>query len=185
MDRVKWHKGLKCDQYQALPIGERDPDDLQFVLMAREKKWARCPSCDITVDRTHGCNFIKCLCDTGFCYKCSLQYDISKKDDLHQHGKPACNCGLFDVPEEEAALIGLSESFRIAKQRRKNVPKWLMNKWQQRVRHYCLLQFPTLDDLDRHQSNAPHQMLHCCQRTFITAESLREHRTKSRNCRHR
>lgn len=34
---------LTCDEYQALPEGERNPEDLVFTELAKKEKWRQCP----------------------------------------------------------------------------------------------------------------------------------------------
>ena len=59
---VKFHQGLTCSQYKALPEDERDLEDLQAIKLAESNKWRRCPSCRAIVELTIGCNHITCLC---------------------------------------------------------------------------------------------------------------------------
>ncbi|CAG8434130.1 4738_t:CDS:10 [Ambispora gerdemannii] len=64
-----------CEQYQALPIDERNPEDQAILLMAENKNWRRCPSCRTIVELYTGCNHITCRCKTEFCYKCGDLWD--------------------------------------------------------------------------------------------------------------
>jgi hypothetical protein len=34
---------LTCEQYQALPLDERAPEDIAFTELAKKQKWKRCP----------------------------------------------------------------------------------------------------------------------------------------------
>ena len=50
--RVRWHMGLTCAEFQALPDYHRAPEDVEFLRLAREKRWQRCPSCGNMVRRS-------------------------------------------------------------------------------------------------------------------------------------
>nr|XP_043637752.1 E3 ubiquitin-protein ligase RNF144A isoform X2 [Erigeron canadensis] len=70
--RVAWHCGLDCSEYKN---GEREPEDLMLMDLAKTKKWMRCPSCKVFVERTSGCPHISCRCGHHFCYECGKQND--------------------------------------------------------------------------------------------------------------
>lgn len=58
--RVAWHAGVKCWEFQMLPSNERTKEDLKFMELAKNKKWSRCPSCRIYVEKVSGCLHIWC-----------------------------------------------------------------------------------------------------------------------------
>ena len=60
--KVRFHEGLSCNQYLALPEGERDIEDRQAIQLAEEEAWRRCPSCRAIVELDYGCNHITCHC---------------------------------------------------------------------------------------------------------------------------
>ena len=63
-----WHKGLKCQEYQdSKDVKKLDDKFLNFVKGAHYKI---CPVCKIWVEKTKGCNNMKCRCGNNFCYKC-------------------------------------------------------------------------------------------------------------------
>jgi hypothetical protein len=86
-----------------------------FILVhRREKKWKRCPSCRHVVERSHGCNHMKCRCGCHFCYACGEKYISAKPSATNVHGTQGCSCDLFLVPEEphqqqEAAAVVLAQ----------------------------------------------------------------------------
>ncbi|OAY52620.1 probable E3 ubiquitin-protein ligase RNF217 [Manihot esculenta] len=67
---VPWHSGVECEVYQKLNEDERGRDDLMVMVIAKEKKWSRCPNCKFFVERTEGCPRIACRCGFQFCYGC-------------------------------------------------------------------------------------------------------------------
>jgi hypothetical protein len=45
--------------------------------MAEQQGWKKCPGpgCPYTVERTEGCNLMRCRCGERFCYACGGGYD--------------------------------------------------------------------------------------------------------------
>ncbi|KNE66293.1 hypothetical protein AMAG_10519 [Allomyces macrogynus ATCC 38327] len=80
-------------------------NDLLMLLLAMENKWPHCPNCQAIVERRDGCNYIKCLCGTGFCFKCGVPYRDNVRTTLHRHGQPGCTCGLFNFRPALAAPL--------------------------------------------------------------------------------
>ncbi|EYU24573.1 hypothetical protein ABFS82_04G112800 [Erythranthe guttata] len=68
--KVQWHEGFLCEEFQKLRVDERSNEDLMLMNLAKENKWKRCPLCQIFVDRSEGCLFMKCRCGYTFCYNC-------------------------------------------------------------------------------------------------------------------
>ena len=95
-----WHDGFTCEQYQALPESERNPNDVAFLDMAASNRWKRCPSCKIMVEKKEGCHHIICECKAEFCYLCGVIYTW---DIIINKYKPGCRCDIFHVPEDIAA----------------------------------------------------------------------------------
>ncbi|KAJ7749330.1 hypothetical protein DFH07DRAFT_829339 [Mycena maculata] len=93
-----WHDNLTCEQYQALPITERNPEDVAFANLARQEKWRRCPKCSAMVELKYGCNHITCVCKHHFCYTCGADFE-------HKGGKYRCKGGLGCKVWEEQNLL--------------------------------------------------------------------------------
>ena len=93
-------QGFSCSAFQALPAHLRSADDAAMLKLSSEQRWKKCPACHNVVERSEGCNHIRCRCGTGFCYLCGLKYLSNKATAENQHGKAACRCSLFDVPAE-------------------------------------------------------------------------------------
>ncbi|KAH8101927.1 hypothetical protein BXZ70DRAFT_932499 [Cristinia sonorae] len=74
--RVLWHEDMSCEDYQALPLDERSPEDQQALQLAKAQNWRRCPKCAVIVELTMGCNHITCRCNTHFCFKCGSLWDV-------------------------------------------------------------------------------------------------------------
>ncbi|KAG2428932.1 hypothetical protein HXX76_011176 [Chlamydomonas incerta] len=80
-----WHTGYTCAQFQALPAHLRSAsaEDAALLSMAKQQRWKRCPDCGFTVERTAGCNHMKCRCGCHFCYACGRKAS---------GGTHACRC---------------------------------------------------------------------------------------------
>ncbi|KAJ0816987.1 putative transcription factor C2H2 family [Helianthus annuus] len=58
--KVAWHCGISCVEFQSLNKGERNPDDILLMKLAKGKNWMKCPKCKHFVEKVDGCNFIAC-----------------------------------------------------------------------------------------------------------------------------
>ncbi|KAF9819392.1 hypothetical protein IEO21_02135 [Rhodonia placenta] len=94
--RVVWHENLTCEEYQALPLDERSPEDQQALQLMKAQHWRRCPNCSFIVELTVGCNHITCRCKTEFCFRCGSLWDVRRKRCIRN---PAC-----DLWDEEMLL---------------------------------------------------------------------------------
>jgi hypothetical protein len=105
--KVIEHFGITCAQYQALPIEERTNEDVSLIKLAAAQNWARCPTCKTVVEKQFetDCNYVKCVCGVGFCYICGLPYAGLAITPAHPHGKPPCNCSLFDPRDDDGQII--------------------------------------------------------------------------------
>lgn len=95
-----WHQGFTCSDFQALPGHLKSAEDAAVLKLSSDKAWKKCPSCNMVVERSEGCNHVKCRCGTDFCYSCGLRYKSSAPTATNAHGTAACKCALFDVPDE-------------------------------------------------------------------------------------
>ncbi|KAI0777234.1 hypothetical protein BD413DRAFT_601706 [Trametes elegans] len=96
--RVVWHTDLSCEEYQALPLDERSPEDQKALQLMKAENWRRCPSCSFIVELTLGCNHITCRCKTEFCFKCGSLWDVRKKRCSRN---PSCELWDDDMLLEE------------------------------------------------------------------------------------
>lgn len=96
--RCLWHKYMTCAAYQA----ERESTDALRVL-AKQRKWKACPGCGELIDKEAGdCNFVRHrACGTGFCFSCGLAYASLKPTPENEHGRAACQCGLWRYTDSE------------------------------------------------------------------------------------
>ncbi|KAF7350515.1 RBR-type E3 ubiquitin transferase [Mycena venus] len=81
-----WHENMTCEKYQAIPITERTPEDADFMHLAKQEHWRRCPKCSAMVELKFGCNHITCLCGHHFCYNCGAPFE-------YENGRYRCTGG--------------------------------------------------------------------------------------------
>uniref|UniRef100_A0A8R7PLB9 RBR-type E3 ubiquitin transferase n=2 Tax=Triticum urartu TaxID=4572 RepID=A0A8R7PLB9_TRIUA len=68
---VPWHGGITCNEFQKLGLDERGPEDILLRRLVGREGWQRCPKCQMYVEKSEGCNYIKCRCGYSFCYRCA------------------------------------------------------------------------------------------------------------------
>ncbi|KAM3391136.1 hypothetical protein ACQJBY_012663 [Aegilops geniculata] len=68
---VPWHGGITCTEFQKLGLDERGPEDILLRRLVGREGWQRCPKCQMYVEKSEGCNYIKCRCGYSFCYRCA------------------------------------------------------------------------------------------------------------------
>ncbi|XP_010242090.1 PREDICTED: ATP-dependent RNA helicase DEAH11, chloroplastic [Nelumbo nucifera] len=84
---VPWHSSMSCEEYQNLPMEERDAGDITLHHLAQNKKWRRCQQCRRMIELTQGCYHMTCWCGHEFCYSCGAEY---------RDGQQTCQCAFWD-----------------------------------------------------------------------------------------
>ena len=64
----EWHKGLTCQEYK--DSRNEKKLDSQFFKFVKGAKFKVCPKCKYWVEKSHGCNHMRCRCGADFCYVC-------------------------------------------------------------------------------------------------------------------
>jgi len=72
--KCKWHEDLAFPQYRALPPDMRAPEDQAVAMLGAKEGWKRCPGCKMMVQRTQGCDHMRCRCGKQFCYACGQSH---------------------------------------------------------------------------------------------------------------
>lgn len=57
---VPWHTSMTCDEYQNLPVEERDAGDITLHRLAQNNSWRRCQQCRRMIELTQGCYHMTC-----------------------------------------------------------------------------------------------------------------------------
>ncbi|KAM0882341.1 hypothetical protein ACQ4PT_032361 [Festuca glaucescens] len=94
---VPWHIMMGCDEYQSLPLEDRDAGDLSLNRLAQNNRWRRCNGCRSMIELTQGCFHMTCWCGHEFCYSCGAEYN---------RGVQTCQCVFWDedsIAEPSAA----------------------------------------------------------------------------------
>ena len=69
---TEYHKGLTCDEYRASKdVGALDA---MFAALVNGQHFKQCPHCKFWVEKTVGCDHMRCRCGGEFCYKCGGNY---------------------------------------------------------------------------------------------------------------
>lgn len=56
------HIGYTCQDFQALPIYEKDPDDFQVIALGGVNGWRRCRQCHTMIELERGCYHMVRIC---------------------------------------------------------------------------------------------------------------------------
>lgn len=57
---VPWHSSMSCEEYQNLPLEERDAGDITLHRLAQNQRWRRCQQCRRMIELTQGCYHMTC-----------------------------------------------------------------------------------------------------------------------------
>ncbi|CAL5410455.1 unnamed protein product [Camellia sinensis] len=89
---VPWHSSMSCEEYQNLPLDERDAADITLHRLAESNRWRRCQQCRRMIELIHGCYHMTCWCGHEFCYSCGAGY---------RDGQQTCQCAFWDEDNSE------------------------------------------------------------------------------------
>ncbi|KAA8537133.1 hypothetical protein F0562_029641 [Nyssa sinensis] len=98
---VPWHTSMSCEEYQNLPLEERDAGDITLHRLAQNNRWRRCQQCRRMIELTHGCYHMTCWCGHEFCYSCGAEYRDSQQ---------TCQCVFWDENSEDLVTHPTQES---------------------------------------------------------------------------
>ncbi|WCJ28471.1 RING/U-box superfamily protein [Euphorbia peplus] len=103
---VQWHSSMSCEEFQDIPLVERDAADITLHRLAQNKRWRRCQQCRRMIELTQGCYHMTCWCGHEFCYSCGAEY---------RDGAQNCHCVFWDENNSEDYLAqSVQESERWA-----------------------------------------------------------------------
>ncbi|KAL7284060.1 hypothetical protein ACG7TL_001337 [Trametes sanguinea] len=195
---------LNCEEYQALPLDDRSPEDQDALRLIKAENWRRCPNCSFIVELTHGCNHITCRCKTEFCFKCGSLWDVRNKQCSRE---PSCELWdetmLLEERERERERAGAYRGIQpvapparhaapprpVAPRRRGQSLDWMddpdilcMRHWVTRdmisslTCVYCDAKLNSLADLRYHLAHVRrHAVYACCGRFFKREEDFDRH----------
>lgn len=58
--KVPWHAGIECAEFKKLNKNERENEDIMLRNLAQKNQWRRCPKCRFYVERSLGCDAMRC-----------------------------------------------------------------------------------------------------------------------------
>ncbi|KAJ0961669.1 hypothetical protein J5N97_000687 [Dioscorea zingiberensis] len=82
---VPWHSSMSCEEFQNLPLEERDSADITLHRLAQNKSWRRCQQCRRMIE-------LYSRCGHEFCYACGAEY---------RDGQQTCQCAFWDEDNPE------------------------------------------------------------------------------------
>ncbi|EQC40667.1 hypothetical protein SDRG_01745 [Saprolegnia diclina VS20] len=122
--QVGWHDGLTCDAYKRMVDAGGDQEQAQLMALKEKMSWKQCPKCSMLVERSMGCNFMRCKCGEHFCYACGVPYANRIPTRENPHGKSGCSCGLFP-PAAPAAPAAPIDRAAVARERERMAQRLL------------------------------------------------------------
>lgn len=93
---VPWKENHRCRHQTRDRIIDIDMDrnDVLFMEMVKRKKWFRCPSCNLYIQRVqkgdYCCTHIYCRCGREFCYDCRQWPCVCKEEPLACWARLTC-----------------------------------------------------------------------------------------------
>ncbi|GAB0497881.1 hypothetical protein MMPV_009218 [Pyropia vietnamensis] len=181
-----WHEAMTCAAHRR----SRDGSDALMEL-AQARAWKACPGCGVLIDKVLGdCNFVRHqACGTGFCFRCGLKYLSQGSTAQNAHGKPACQCGLWDKEvgprpnnvrrvDRADAVLDLPSLLQDVSFRVRYLPNRILQDFQNYTCCYecCRREFASLAALAAHlQMTCKHNVHFCCGRPFLTMDAMRAH----------
>ncbi|WOG89559.1 hypothetical protein DCAR_0208797 [Daucus carota subsp. sativus] len=99
---VPWHSTITCEEYQNLPLEERNTDDISLHHLAQNKRWRQCEQCHRMTELTHGCYHMTCWCGHEFCYSCGAEYIDSQQ---------MCDCAFWNDTFSADVITHPSQQF--------------------------------------------------------------------------
>ncbi|GAA5891688.1 hypothetical protein JCM5296_005512 [Sporobolomyces johnsonii] len=145
--------------FDALPAGERDPEDIALYELARQQKWSRCPGCRAMIELVQGCHHMSCLrtpINNPATPQTAGQAELDRehKLELLDFVLADYDPGPFSRPFTGFFLSAL-------------------------VCGYCHEAFETRQALQQHLADAPHPVNTCCGRFFRARLHLQQHQRRS------
>lgn len=82
---------------------EEDADETALLTLSAQRNWRQCPTCNVMVEKTNGCNHVECVCGVDFCYVCGELFDEEGLCDCRGSwvGDETAEGGHHDEEEEE------------------------------------------------------------------------------------
>ncbi|KAL7085387.1 hypothetical protein ACP275_14G279300 [Erythranthe tilingii] len=76
--KVAWHSDFTCKEFQKVYAKKGGKSDKIVKMLAKKRKWQKCPKCKMYVEKAEGCLHITCRCKYEFCYRCGSKWSESE-----------------------------------------------------------------------------------------------------------
>lgn len=87
--QAPWHSSMRCEEYQNLPLEERNSGDIASNQLVQVSSWRCCQQCRELSELSEGCD----RCAHEFCFACGAEY---------RHGTRTCRCETLDENSESS-----------------------------------------------------------------------------------
>ena len=89
---TEFHNGMTCEEFRKTKdVGALDA---MFQALVNGQHFKQCPQCKFWVEKTMGCDHMRCRCGGEFCYKCGGPYGN-------------CECMRPAVPQPQPGFLGM------------------------------------------------------------------------------
>ena len=112
--KTEWHTNKTCQEYQSEK--SKTENDIKFEEYVKGNNFKQCPNCKRWVEKTIGCNHIKCRCGTHFCYNCGKLMDDKHFCKGYLFGATSLfgtnnnNISLFGTNNNNISLFGTNNN---------------------------------------------------------------------------
>ena len=116
--KTNYHEGQTCAEWRADNEERQHRSDLAETFQRLQYK--KCPFCGFWVEKTVGCNHMRCSCGKDFCYGCGAAYGNCKcrfmRDKVQEYYEAAINSDSkeFDYFDNEEFLYVSYEEYKKA-----------------------------------------------------------------------
>jgi hypothetical protein len=117
--QVEWHAGVSCEKYKKWAAENNQADQL-FDKYKHNSKGKDCPKCKRYIEKTNGCDHMRCRCGTEFCYSCGMirapncPCDVKRRREVDNDGRIAR--ALLNREQEMIRNIALRRGRQRARQ---------------------------------------------------------------------
>ena len=77
--KTPWHQEMSCEKFQKL----KDSDDELMFDLANRRKWKKCPLCKQFIEKSEGCNHMKCRWVIHFFFFLSFLHNVFVLNSLN------------------------------------------------------------------------------------------------------
>ena len=91
--RIDFHEGQSCEEWQ-----KENEKRTDIAAVFERLQYKKCPFCGYWVEKTEGCNHMRCSCGREFCYGCGGVY-----------GNCRCHSSIYNEDEDDYYKVAVEE----------------------------------------------------------------------------